>query len=166
MNRKIFVKVTELIISFMMLQIYFTGCAGVPGEKEKINLNGMVYDTQNRPVVNYRIYIDGKGECVSDIGGRFLLKGIRKGEHVFSGFGEGYLGIEEKIVVYDKSQILYIRIPSIDTNFERAFELIKKGDYDGSEKLVREVLECDGENEDALYFLETIEKLRRRNEKE
>lgn len=166
MNKRKIVKAALQIILIILVQMYVAACAGVPGEKEKIDLNGMVYDTQNRPVVNFRIYIDGKGECVSDIGGRFLLKGIRKGEHVFSGFGEGYLGIEEKIVVYDKSQILYIRIPSIDTNFERAFELIKKGDYDGSEKLVREVLECDGENEDALYFLEIIEKLRSRNEKE
>ena len=160
MNKRKIVKAALQIILIILVQMYVAACAGVPGEKEKIDLNGMVYDTQNRPVVNFRIYIDGKGECVSDIGGRFVLKGIKKGEHVFSGSAEGYLGIQERIVVYDKAQILYIRVPSIESYFEKAFELIKKKDYDSAEKLVREVLECDGENEDALYFLETIEKLR------
>lgn len=149
----------------IVLTLVFSACAGVPGEKEKLDLNGMVYDTDNRPVVNYRIFIDGKGECTSDIGGRFLIKGVQKGEHDFSGYGEGYLSIEEKIVVYDKSQILYIRVPSIESRFYEAFEFIKQKEYEKAEKAVQEVLETDEKNEDALYFLKTIEKLRRIDEK-
>ena len=50
MNKKVF----RLILTFTAAISIFTGCRSVPGEKEKINLNGMIYDTDNKPVVNYR----------------------------------------------------------------------------------------------------------------
>ena len=158
MNKKIF-----LLLIFTV--VILSGCKSVPGADEKIDINGMIYDTGNRPVANYRIYIDGKGECTSDIGGRFVISGIKKGEHVFSGFCEGYLGIEKKITVYDRSQILYIRVPSVESCFSQAFDFIKKGRLEEAEHLIREVLESDGENEDALYFMKTINSLRRENAK-
>ena len=125
----------------------------------------MVYDTQNRPVVNYRIVIDGKVVSASDIGGRFLIKGIEKGEHIFSGYGEGYLNIEKKIVVYDKAQILYIRVPSVEAKFKEAFELIKMRDLDKAEVIIYEIRESDADNDNILYFTNTIKKLREINEK-
>lgn len=157
MNRKAVSVLTGIIV-------LLAGCRSVPGSREKITLNGMIYDTDNRPVVNYRIRIDGRGVCTSDIGGRFLIKKIRKGEHVFSGYGEGYLKIEEKIVVYDKAQILYIRVPAVDAKFREAFASIKKREYEAAQKTINEILESDKDNEDALYFIEVIEKLRRKHE--
>ncbi len=158
MNKRVF-------LFLMLLLIFLCGCKSIPKESETIDVNGMIYDTGNRPVANYRIYIDGKGECTSDIGGRFVIYGIKKGEHVFSGFGEGYLAIEENITVYDKAQILYIRVPSVDSCFRQAFDFMKKGHLEKAEKLISSVLESDAENEDALYFMKTINELRRRNEK-
>ena len=158
MNKKVLLSLTVLTL----LTELFTGCNSVPGARDRIALNGMIYDTDNKPVVNYRIYIDGKGECTSDIGGRFVIKNILKGEHVFSGFAEGYLSVEEKIIVTDKSQILYIRVPSLESKFREAFEYIKKEEYVKAEKIIEEVLESDSENETALYFMSVIEKLKGR----
>lgn len=159
MNKKVLGKIL-VCLSFLLSQFLFlTGCKSTPLGKEKVDINGMVYDTDNKPVVNYTIYIDGNAFCTSDIGGRFVLKGIEKGSHIFWGKGEGYLGIEKEIVIYDKSQILYIRIPTIDSVFSEAFEHIKKDDFTKAEKLINEVLESDSDNEDALYFLKTIKKL-------
>ena len=162
MNKKVFL----LILTFTAAALIFNGCKSIPGEKEKINLNGMIYDTDNKPVVNYRIFIDGKGVSSSDIGGRFVIKNISKGEHVFSGYAEGYLSVEEKVVVYDKAQILYIRIPTIESKYEAAFEYIKKEEFEKAEKAVNEVLESDSGNETALYFMSVIEKLKERKESE
>lgn len=155
----------KVLILLSLTVLMTTGCKSVPKSRERITLNGMVYDTQNRPVANYRILIDGNGKCTSDIGGRFVINGIRKGEHVFSGWGEGYLKVEEKIVVRDKSQILYIRVPTVESRFKEAFEFIKRGELERAEKNVREVLDSDAKNEDALYFIEVIERLRGMNEK-
>ena len=161
MNNK---KISRIIFLILVIQ-FFSACKSIPGKKEKIELNGMVYDTQNRPVVNYQIIIDGKYICTSDIGGRFLIKGIEKGEHIFSGYGEGYLNIEEKIVVYDKAQILYLRIPSVESKFREAFELIKNSNLDKAEIIINEIRESDVDNEDVLYFMDVIKELRARNEK-
>ena len=153
MNRKV-------IFAAAVLCLLFSGCASVPGSREKINLNGMVYDTDNRPAVNYGIYIDGKGMCVSDIGGRFVIEGVRKGVHVLTGKGEGYLDISEEVTVRDKEQILYIRVPSVESRFREAFSFIKDGSYAKAEEMIGEVLECDRENTDALFFMSVISYLK------
>ena len=158
MNKKLF-------LLFFMAALLLSACKSTGIKKEKIDLNGMIYDTQNRPVVNYRISIDGKEMCTSDIGGRFVISSVEKGEHVFSGSGDGYLGMEKSIQVADKSQILYIRVSDIESMFNEAFELIKKNELDKAEKIICEVLESHNENEDALYFRNTIKKLREMNEK-
>ena len=158
MNRKI-------IYAAVVMSMFFTGCNSLPESREKINLNGMVYDTDNRPAVNYGIYIDGKGMCVSDIGGRFVIEGIKKGVHVLTGKGNGYLDIREEVTVQDKEQILYIRVPSVESRFQKAFSFIEGGSYDMAEECIREVLECDKENRNALFFMSVISYLKGEGEK-
>ncbi len=144
----------------VVLSVFFTGCASVPESREKINVNGMVYDTENRPAVNYEIYIDGRGMCVSDIGGRFVVEGVKKGSHVLTGKGEGYLDICEEVTVRDKEQILYIRVPSVESRFKKAFSFMNDGAFDMAEGCVSEVLECDRDNTDALFFMSVISYLK------
>ena len=143
----------------MTAALFFSGCNSVPSRHGRVELNGMVYDTENRPVANYAVVIDGWGQCTSDMGGRFVINGIKKGEHVFSGYGDGYLSVKEKITVYDKSQILYIRVPSVETKFKEAFELIRKKEYEEAEQVIQEVFEYGGECDDAYFFMSVIMKL-------
>ena len=145
--------------------LILTGCASVPESREKINVNGMVYDTENRPAVNYEIYIDGRGMCVSDIGGRFVIEGVKKGSHVLTGKGEGYLDISEEVMIRDKEQILYIRVPSVESRFKKAFSFMNDGAFDMAEGCVSEVLECDRDNTDALFFMSVISYLKGESDK-
>lgn len=154
----------KILFIIILTGLLFLCCKSVPQSHEKIALNGMIYDTENKPVVNYHIYIDGVVECTSDIGGRFLIEGISKGEHLFSGWREGYLSIKDTITIYDKSQILYIRVPTLESRFYEAFELIKKSNYGKAEECISEVLESENDNEDALYFMSVIKHLQNQNE--
>lgn len=170
MNKKVFKNVIRkkkfiLTVSALVFTwLVFSGCAATPKSQEKIELNGMIYDTQNRPVVNYDIYIDGKYECTSDIGGRFLIKNIKKGEHDFYGTGAGYLNIQEKISVRDKLQIIYLRVSSVETKFSEAYEFLKEGELNKAEECAQEVLECYEDNIDALYFMCVINYLKGKKE--
>lgn len=149
----------KLLIVIITAAFFFSACNSVPSRHGRVDINGMVYDTENRPVANYAVVIDGWGKCASDMGGRFVINGIRKGEHVFSGYGDGYLSVKEKITIYDKAQILYIRVPSVEAKFKEAFELITKKEYEEAEEVINEVLEYGGESDDALFFMSVIMKL-------
>ena len=146
--------------AFAAVVLILTGCKSLPPRAEIIDVNGMIYDTSNRPVVNYSFYVDGKLSCTSDIGGRFVIKKIAKGEHDFYGKGAGYLDINDRIQISDKAQILYIRVPSVESKLKEAFELMKKGELGKAEGLVNEVLQSDSGNQDALYFIYALEKLK------
>lgn len=155
-------KKSILVISLTSLLL--CSCSSVPSAHEKYLLNGMVYDSENRPAVNYKIYLDEKLAAISDIGGRFAVKNVKRGEHNLSGEGNGYLKINEKIQVYDKNQIVYIRVPAVETKFKEAFEYIKNGKYEKAEECINEVLECKGDNLEAVYFLCVINYLNGKTE--
>ena len=150
----------RLPVSVCFLLLFLAaGCKTVPQTKSLISLNGMIYDTDNRPVANYGILIDGIPECASDIGGRFEIKNIVKGEHIITGRGNGYLDIKEKVVIRDKAQIVYIRVPSVETKLKEAFSLIKQGMYEQAESCIQEILACDSDNHEALFFMCAIKYL-------
>lgn len=146
-------KKSMLILSICLLLF---GCRSVPKAHEKITLNGMVYDTENRPAVNYNIYINDDFASISDIGGRFSIKALKHGTYKISGYGEGYLKIEEEIQVYDKNQIVYIRIPTIDSKFREAFTLLKENKIEKATKIINEIIESNPDNFEALFFLSVI----------
>ena len=150
-------KKVRILMAAITVFILITGCKSISKKAEVISINGMIYDTQNRPVVNYTIFADGNEMCSSDIGGRFFIKKIEKGEHAFTGRGNGYLNINENVVINDKEQIIYIRVPSIETKLEEAFSLMKEGRYDKAGECIGEVLEADEGNTDAVFFMSVIE---------
>ena len=140
-----------LFITAVTVSVLFS-CKSTGVKADKIGLNGMVYDTSNTPVVNYTVYIDGKALCVTDIGGRFYIKKITRGVHDFYGEGEGYLDIHQTITVTDQSQVLYIRIPSVEDRLNQALECLASEEFTQAQKYIEEILESDENNCDALFF--------------
>ena len=141
------------IVLLTLTVILLAACKSMQSSRaEIIALNGMIYDTSNRPVVNYTIFIDGKKECVTDIGGRFYIKKITRDVHDLYGEGEGYLNIRQKITVTDKSQVLYIRLPSVEDKLNQALDCLDRGELEEAERCVEEILESDENNRDALFF--------------
>lgn len=139
-----------------MFTLLFAACKSTPENRTEITVNGMIYDTNNSPVVNYFITIDETVECVSDIGGRFTLKNVSKGQHLLTGYGDGYLDMEQTVIITDKSQILYLRVPSIESRFEKAYEYIKEKEYFKAENCIKDILLSDENNTDALFFMGVI----------
>ncbi|MBO4640449.1 MAG: hypothetical protein J5710_11890 [Treponema sp.] len=147
----------KFLISITVLLIFFsTACKSVDLAKAPVTLNGMIYDNQNKPVVNYTICVDGVYCCQSDISGRFVLKDVPKGEHVITGYGDRYLNIKETTVIYDKAQILYIRVLTVEAKLNEAFMYLEQSFFEKAEESVREILLCDEDNTEALFFMTVI----------
>lgn len=143
---------------------FLCSCKTVPKNNQKITLNGMVYDSENKPAVNYQIYLNGKCVATSDIGGRFSIDDIKIGSYKFLGKGDGYLDIEENIEVYDKNQILYLRVPSIESKFQEAYSYLIEQKLSQAELCIMEILENNNKNSTALYFMGIIEYLKNNTE--
>lgn len=150
-------KVTLIMISVILIAL--CSCSSIPKNNEKITVNGMIYDTENRPAVNYKIYLDGKYAAITDIGGRFTLNNIKCGQYDFTGNGIGYLNMKDSVEVFDKGQILYIRVPTVESKFQEAYTLINQHKYTQAELCIQEVLDTEACNSTALFFMSVIEYL-------
>lgn len=146
----------KLALMAAVTALFFCACKSINPAKDPVTLNGMIYDTQNRPVVNYTIYIDGEYKCQSDISGRFILKDVAKGIHFITGEGDSYLNINEEVVIYDKAQILYVRVPSVSAKLKEAYTYLEQGLFEKAEESIGEILSCDDGNTDAILFMSVI----------
>ena len=77
-----------------------------------VNINGMVYDFDNRPVAGYHLKLNDDLEVVTDITGRFTFEKVKLGEYLLTGESNRYETYEGKIIIYDHDQVIYLRIPS------------------------------------------------------
>lgn len=77
-----------------------------------VNINGMVYDFDNRPVAGYHLKLNDDLEVVTDITGRFTFEKVKLGEYLLTGESNRYETYEGKIIIYDQDQVIYLRIPS------------------------------------------------------
>lgn len=77
-----------------------------------VNINGMVYDFDNRPVAGYHLKLNDDLEVVTDITGRFTFEKVKPGEYLLTGESNRYETYEGKIIIYDQDQVIYLRIPS------------------------------------------------------
>lgn len=158
-QRKTMGKSKYMFFVILITLIFSNSCKTVPRERELIDVQGMIYDTENRPVVNYRIFIDSKYVAITDIGGRFTLSNVKVGVYKFLGSGDGYLNIEDEIKIIDKTQIIYLRIPAVESKFKEAYESLKNNQLDDARKCITDILKTDEMNNDALYFMSIIEYL-------
>ena len=77
-----------------------------------VNVNGMVYDFDNRPVAGYHLKLNDDLEVVTDITGRFTFEKVKLGEYLLTGESSRYESYEGRIIIYDQDQVIYLRIPS------------------------------------------------------
>lgn len=146
-----------IIIVISIASLLFVSCKSIPEKKGKLTINGMIYDTENRPAVNYEIYLNGKYQAVTDIGGRFTLKDIKPGLYEFEGKGNGYLGVTDQLDIYDRSQIIYLRIPTVESKYKEAYEFLQELKIDSAKRSIEEVLTCYANDATALFFMSVIE---------
>lgn len=135
----------------VLLAALIAGCRSVPGDGDKVTLQGMVYDRSNRPVGNYVISVDGKPCGVTDIGGRFTLEKVERGPRRVSGQGQGYCSFNDMVEVVDSRQVLYIRVPTTAQMLEEALDHGRAGELEKSLVCVEEVLAAAEGNREAVF---------------
>jgi hypothetical protein len=91
-----------------------------PAEFDAAPLLGMVYDTVNQPVAGATVTVGQEPAGMTDIGGRFVLAELSRGEHEVAIQKTGYETTAVRVSFLNRTQVLYVKLVSFDTLLERA----------------------------------------------
>lgn len=115
------------------------------GAFRRADLAGVVYPAsggaESRGVAGARISLNGEEEVVADSRGRFLLPRVRIGGHRLEVRREGYLPVERRIEFLNRSEIVYVRLLSVEEARRQAVRAYESGRLDRAEDLARRLVE-------------------------
>jgi hypothetical protein len=121
-----------------------------------MDVNGMIYDFSNRPIPNYTIFLGEKYSSMTDINGRFLISKVPAGNYIIHGEGGGYESYQSAVVISQREQIIYIRLPSFNQLLELAdTALVKNQINEADAYLVRASL-LGEETTELLFYRATV----------
>ncbi len=99
-------------------------------------LNGMIYDTDNRPVADMQISLDTVNSAKSDINGRFILADVKRGTHSLRAHKEGYEDIELSFNYDNPDQIVYLKARSASELVDEAEKEALGGNWNAARLLL------------------------------
>jgi tetratricopeptide (TPR) repeat protein len=109
----------------------FFSCASNPAQKKTSQgLYGMIYDGDNRPVMEVKIYVGNKFSAISDIHGHFSLAKLKTGKtYRIRAYKESYEEVGLGIYYTDPANVLYINMYHTDQLLSRAEQALRDKDW-------------------------------------
>ncbi|MDR0597722.1 MAG: carboxypeptidase regulatory-like domain-containing protein [Treponema sp.] len=106
-------------------------CASNPViRKTSQGLYGMIYDRDNRPVKEVRLYVNGKLKALSDIHGHFALADLKTGRNYqIKALKDNYEEAALDICYTDPKSVLYLSMSHRDQLLSGAEQALKEGDW-------------------------------------
>ncbi|MDR3124246.1 MAG: carboxypeptidase regulatory-like domain-containing protein [Treponema sp.] len=106
-------------------------CASNPAaQKTTQGLHGMIYDGDNRPVKEVRIYVNSKLSAVSDIHGHFTLAKLKTGKNYrVQACKDNYEEEALDIHYTDPKEVLYLNMSHRDQLLSRAEQALREEDW-------------------------------------
>jgi len=142
-----------LFFSFALMAI---SCKTAEFGFKVIDVNGMVYDFTNRPVPNYEISLGKKYKSSTDINGRFTLPKVPVGTYTVTGGKKSFENYSDEVIVKDKGQIIYIRIPSQNQLLNMADDALSANDFAAAQEMVERAYQIDHNNVEMLFYYATV----------
>jgi tetratricopeptide (TPR) repeat protein len=120
----------RLLCLGIIITVFFS-CASNPSQKKTSQgLYGMIYDGDNRPVKEVKIYVGDKFSSISDIHGHFSLTKLKLGKtYRIRAYKENYEEIGLEIYYTDPQNVLYINMYHTDQLLSRAEQALRDKDW-------------------------------------
>jgi tetratricopeptide (TPR) repeat protein len=139
----------------VVFTLCFTVCNTTGYGRIAVGLNGMVYDFENKPVPQYIITIDNKTPVSTDINGRFFVPKVRSGKHQIRGEKSGYEEYKGEIIINDRRQIVYFRIPNTAQLLNLADDALSRNRIEEAALYIKRA-ETIGETTTELLFYSAV----------
>jgi tetratricopeptide (TPR) repeat protein len=119
------------ILFFGFVTAALLSCASSPvTRKTSQGLQGMIYDGDNRPVKEVKVYVNKKASAISDIHGHFTLAGLKTGrKYRIRALKDNYEEAALDIYYTDPKSVLYLSMSHRDQLLSRAEQAIKEGEW-------------------------------------
>ena len=147
------------VLFFGFLAAALVSCASNPGLiKTTLGLRGMIYDGDNRPVREVRLYVNGKLSAISDIHGHFVLASLKTGKNYhIRALKDNYE--EEALDIYytDPKNVLYLRMSHRDQLLSRAEQALREENWALSESLLTRAGDLDADHSPTQYLWAALE---------
>ncbi|MDR2079547.1 MAG: carboxypeptidase regulatory-like domain-containing protein [Treponema sp.] len=145
------------LICLGIITTVFFSCATTPGLKKPAHgLYGMIYDGDNRPIKEVKIYVENKFSAVSDIHGHFSLAGLKTGNgYHIKAYKENYEEVTLEIDYLDPGNVLYINMYHTDQLLTQAEQALRDKDWLQTETLLTRAEKARG-NYPSIEYLRGI----------
>jgi len=140
----------------VFITLLFFSCKTAEFGFNTADINGMVYDFSNRPVFNYELTLGTRYFGSTDINGRFTLSNVPLGSYKINGSKAGFENYNGEIVIKDKGQIIYIRIPSQNQLLTLADEALGANNFALAEELAERAYQIDKNNIEMLFYYAAV----------
>jgi tetratricopeptide (TPR) repeat protein len=149
-------------IHFLCLGIIMTvlfSCVGGPGAINRIHkktsqaLYGMIYDGDNKPVKEVKIYVRDKFSAVSDIHGHFSLAKLKTGKtYPIRAYKENHEEVGLEIYYADPANVLYISMCHTDQLLSQAEQALRDKDWSQTASLLSRAEAAGGDHHSIQYL--------------
>jgi tetratricopeptide (TPR) repeat protein len=124
-------------LSFGIILTVLFSCASSPAKKPSQGLYGMIYDGNNRPVKEVKVYVGNAFSAVSDIHGHFSLANLKTGKNYrIRACKENYEEAGIDVYYADPSMVLYISMSHRDQLLGQAEQALRDKDWALAESLL------------------------------
>jgi len=110
----------------------FAGCTTAEFHHPQIDVHGMVYDFDNRPVAGYAVTLGGRYTAVTDAMGRYVFLSVPEGTYALIGSRAGYERYETETAINSRTDIQYLRVASAEELIELADDRLARGDLEAA----------------------------------
>lgn len=144
---------------FALVIIFLIGSAGCKTTSltAGIDIHGMIYDFENRPVSGYVLMLNNDLRVVTDVTGRFTFEKVKIGTYSLTGQGGLYESCCETVDVYARGQIIYLRIPSLYQLLNLADSSLENHKIAEAETYLNRARTIEGENIDIDIYSSIVE---------
>jgi tetratricopeptide (TPR) repeat protein len=145
-------KSQPLFFALIVVALTLASCRSTPYGRLAVGLNGMVYDFENKPIPQYIITLDGKNEVSTDINGRFFIPRVTSGTHVIGGGRQGYESYRGELVINDRRQVVYIRVPTLAQLINLADEALSANRLEEAADFLRRAWSLEEPTTELLFY--------------
>lgn len=121
----------------------------------QIDVHGMVYDYENRPVAGYNLAFESY-KTKTDVTGRFNIRSLPLGSYNVIGKMDGYESYLAIISIETKTDIVYLRVASFSDVIKMTEDALSGNDNVSAEKYAIRALCIDPDNALGLFYLAVV----------
>ena len=139
--------------SIALAALMLAGCAGLSGGgADASSLEGIVYSTGGSPLHGVEVRVGAGPTVRSDRAGRFSLPAPTPGTHRVSASREGYEPCETRVDIAGPTDVLYLRLRSVDDLVASARTAIDRGRLVEALDLLKRAREISPESPAPAYL--------------